>query len=360
MTSIQGGVDSKPIRMYEATPKAVASNIVFLAAWLAGTTGYFLSILATTFARCIQWFPFLRPESNSPPSASVPVRTFNRTPRPKPIMTRPSLSRENVERHVTFSLNARTSRDILPPLQPSTENMTCTTASFSSGDSTLCSSPLSDPGDLPPLKNLPLLSLDPQMPEQIQVKKRSMTANFPIKARNPFKFRRASTPAAPSPTPEIGEILPVCPSIDRPPASPVELGPGKPSLIRRLSMKGRRAYNVNTVTESPSSAPTSPRLSPSSFRNAANTSRRSASVDIPAQTSDCPAFAPPSPHQSPPRRTLFGGFTKRPRTVSPSQAPARTQPYGPPYNCPFPVPQPRRSSGTRRSTTSTQTSIPVN
>jgi hypothetical protein len=35
-------MDSEPIRMYEATPKAVASNIIFLAAWLAGTTGYFL------------------------------------------------------------------------------------------------------------------------------------------------------------------------------------------------------------------------------------------------------------------------------------------------------------------------------
>jgi len=38
----QGGVDSEPIRMYEATPKAVASNIIFLAAWLVGTIGSFL------------------------------------------------------------------------------------------------------------------------------------------------------------------------------------------------------------------------------------------------------------------------------------------------------------------------------
>ena len=38
----QGKVGSEPIRIYEDTPKAVASNIIFLAAWLAGTTGYFL------------------------------------------------------------------------------------------------------------------------------------------------------------------------------------------------------------------------------------------------------------------------------------------------------------------------------
>jgi hypothetical protein len=35
-------MDPEPIRMYEPTPKVVASNVVFLAAWLAGTTGYFL------------------------------------------------------------------------------------------------------------------------------------------------------------------------------------------------------------------------------------------------------------------------------------------------------------------------------
>ena len=42
MSLKQLGVNSEPIRVYEATPKAVASNIIFLAAWLAGTTGYFL------------------------------------------------------------------------------------------------------------------------------------------------------------------------------------------------------------------------------------------------------------------------------------------------------------------------------
>jgi len=288
-------------------------------------------------------------------------------------MTRPLLSRENVERHVSFSLDVRTNRDILQPQPPSSEPMTCTTSSFSSGDSTLCSSPLSDLGDLPPLKNLPPLLSDPQMPEQIQVKKRPMTANFPIKARNPFRFRRASTSSAPSTTPEIEENLPVSPPIDRCPTPP-DSRPRKPSLIRRLNMKGRRAYSVNIVTGcgfppyvyapdsskqpslAPSSAPTSPRLSPSSFRDTANASKRSASMDGPTQTPGSPVFTPPSPHQSS-RRTLFGSFT-RPRTVSPSPAPARTQPYGPPYNCPLPVPQPRRSSGTRRPATSTQTPIP--
>ena len=158
------------------------------------------------------------------------------------------LSRENMERHVSFSLNTGTG-DMPQPLPPSTENMTCTIASFSSGDSTLCSSPLSDLGDLPPLKNLPPLLLDPQTPEQIQVKRHPITANFPTKARNPFKFRRSSTSSAPSPTPQIGEILPVCPSIDRYPTPPVEPRPRKPSLISRLNMKGRRAYSVNAVTE---------------------------------------------------------------------------------------------------------------
>lgn len=38
----QEGVDSRPIRVYEATPQAMASNAIFLVAWLAGTTGYFL------------------------------------------------------------------------------------------------------------------------------------------------------------------------------------------------------------------------------------------------------------------------------------------------------------------------------
>ena len=134
----------------------------------------------------------------------------------------------------------------MPQSQP--PSMTRTTASFSSGDSTLCSSPLSDLGDLPPLKNLPPLLSDPQMPEQIQVKKRPMTANFPIKARNPFKFRRTSTSSAPSPTPEIEENFePLSSSIDRCSASP-DPGPRKSSLIRRLNMKGRRAYSVNMAT----------------------------------------------------------------------------------------------------------------
>lgn len=35
-------MDSEPIRKYKAAPKAVASNIILFAAWLAGTTGYFL------------------------------------------------------------------------------------------------------------------------------------------------------------------------------------------------------------------------------------------------------------------------------------------------------------------------------
>ena len=35
-------MDSKPIGIYEATPRAVASKSIFVAAWLAGTTGYFL------------------------------------------------------------------------------------------------------------------------------------------------------------------------------------------------------------------------------------------------------------------------------------------------------------------------------
>ena len=290
-----------------------------------------------------------------------------------PIMTRPLLSRENMERHVSFSLDVRTDRAILQSQPPSSEAMTCATASFSSGDSTLCSSPLSDLGDLPPLKNLPPLLSGPQMPEQIQAKGRPMTANFPIKARNPFKFRRTSTSSAPSPTPEIEENLPVSPFIDRCPTPPDNRS-RKPSLIRRLNMKGRRAHSINIVTgcgfppyvrapdlsdqpsSAPSSAPTSPRLSPSSFRDTANASKRSASVDIPTKTPGSPVFVPPSPHQSS-RRTLFGSFT-RPRTVSPSPAPARTQPYGPPYNCPLPVPQSRRSSGTRRPATNTQTPIP--
>lgn len=38
----QVGVDSEPIRIYKATPTVVASNAIFLVAWLAGTTGYFL------------------------------------------------------------------------------------------------------------------------------------------------------------------------------------------------------------------------------------------------------------------------------------------------------------------------------
>ena len=326
----------------------------------------------TTFAQCIRRLPF-GPEI-IPPPPPTPERTFHR---PKPTITRPSFSRENVERHVSFSLDAQTGRDMPQPLPPLAENMACTTASFSSGDSTLCPSPLSDLGDLPPLKNLPPLFFDPQMPEQILVKKRPVTANFPIKSRNPFKFRRASTSSAPSPTPETSEILPVYPSIDRSPTPPVEPGPGKPSLIRRLNMGGRRAYSVNAVTEcefpsyvlslfpsqqpasAPSSVPTTPRLSPSSFRIAASTSKRSASMDIPTHVSGSPVFVPLSPHQSSPRWSLFGSFARRPRTVSLSQPPARTQPYGPPYNCPLPVPQPRRSSGTRRPAISTQTSTPA-
>ena len=35
-------VDSEPIKKYEAAPKAMVSNIIFFAAWIAGTTGYFL------------------------------------------------------------------------------------------------------------------------------------------------------------------------------------------------------------------------------------------------------------------------------------------------------------------------------
>ena len=47
MASRQGGVDSEPNRIYEVAPKAVApravaSNIIFLAAWLAGTAACFL------------------------------------------------------------------------------------------------------------------------------------------------------------------------------------------------------------------------------------------------------------------------------------------------------------------------------
>ena len=200
-----------------------------------------------TFAQCIRWLPFPGPEIIPPsPSAIVPHRTFRRPPKPTP--TRPLLSRENPERHVSFSLDAPTGRGVTQPFPPSTESITCTTASFSSADSTLCSSPLSDLGDLPPLKNLPPLLFDPQTPEQIQARRRPMTANFPIKARNPFRFRRTSTSSAPSPTPEIGEILPVYPSIDSSPY-PLEPGPRKPSLIKRLNMKGRRAFSVNAVTE---------------------------------------------------------------------------------------------------------------
>ena len=199
-----------------------------------------------TFAQCIQWLPFLGLEIiPRSPSAIVPQRTFRHPPKP----TRPSLPRENTERHVSFSLDAPTGRGVTQPFPPSTESMTCATASFSSADSTLCSSPLSDLGDLPPLKNLPPLLFDPQTPEQIQVKRRPMTANFPIKARNPFRFRRTSTSSAPSPTPEIGEILPVYPSIDSSPTYPFEPGLRKPSLIKRLNMKGRRAFSVNAVTE---------------------------------------------------------------------------------------------------------------
>ena len=292
-------------------------------------------------------------------------------------MTRPLLSRENVERHVSFPLDSRTGRDIPQPHPPSTDNMTCTTASFSSGDSTLCSSPLSDLGDLPPLKNLPPLLLDPQTPDQIPTVKRPWSANFPSKTRNPFKFRRVSTSSAPSPTPEIGEILPVPTSIGQPLTSPTEPGPRKPSLLKRLNMKGRRAHSVSTITGceflsyfhslapfkqpylAPSSTPTSPMLSPLPPRDTPNRSKRSASMDVPTQTLGSPVFAPPSPHQSSPRRILFGSFTRGSRTMSPPPAPARTQPYGPPYNCPLPIPQPRRSSGTRRPTTNTQTSAPL-
>lgn len=354
--ALRQGADSRPIRVYEATPQVVASNIVFLVAWLAGTTGYFLSILVTTFTQCIRWLPFV-PESSPTPLANVAEQTPRRPLRPKPIITRPLLSRENVERHVSFSLDSRTSRDVQQSLLPG-ENMTCTTASFSSGDLTLCSSPLSDLGDLPPLKNLPPLLLDPQTPEQIQVKKRPMTANFSIKARNPFKIRRTSTSSTPSPTPVVAEILPVCSLTDQPPIFPAEQSPRKPSLIKRLSMKGRRAYSVSAMTESPSSAPTSPRPSSSSFRNPVNTSQRVAPTDIPTRTPSSPAVSTPSPHQGS-RRSLFNSLTGRPRTVSLSAAPQRTQPYGPPYYCPLPIPQPRRSSATRRSTTSTQTSIPT-
>lgn len=201
-----------------------------------------------TFVQCIRWIPFFTPETTLPPT-SVPERTPHCSPRPKPMTTRPLLSHENVERHVSFSLDARTDRDMQQPLPPSTESMTCTTASFSSGDSTLCSSPLSDLGDLPPLKNLPPMLLDSQTPEQTQAKKRSIAANFPIKARNPFKFRRTSTSSAPSPTPEITEILPVHPPIDRSSTPPVEPDSRQPSLIRRLNMKGRRAYSVTSVIE---------------------------------------------------------------------------------------------------------------
>lgn len=349
-------MDPRAIRIYEATPQAVASKIVFIVAWLAGTTGYFLSILATTFAQCIRWLPFT-PENYPPLPPSVTERAAHRPLRLKPVMTRPLLSRENVERHVSFSVDTRTSRDTQQALSPG-DNMTCTTASFSSGDSTLCSSPLSDLGDLPPLKNLPLLLLDSQMPEQIQVKKRPMTANFPIKARNPFRFRRTSTSST-SPAPTIGEILPACPLIDRSTISPAEQPSRKPSLIKRLNMKGRRACSVGAVTELPSSAPSSPGLSPSSFRDQKNASKRSASVDIPTPVPGSPVLVPPSPHQGSPRRTLFNGFTKRPRTASLSAAPARTQPYGPPYYCPLPIPQPRRSSGTRKLATGTQTSTPT-
>ncbi|KAF9786886.1 hypothetical protein BJ322DRAFT_683086 [Thelephora terrestris] len=347
-------MDSKPIKIYEATPRAVASNVVFLVAWLAGTTGYFLSILATTLAQCIRWLPF-GTDDNPFSFAYVNERNFNRPPRPKPDITRPLIIRENVERHVSFSHDSRTGRNMQQPLPPG-DNMTCTTASFSSGNSTLSSSPLSVLGDLPPLKNLPPLLLDPQileMPERIQVK-RPTTANFALKARNPFKFRRTSTSS--SPIPIIGEIPSVCPLIDRVATSPTEQGSKKPSLIKRLNMKGRRACSVGMMTKPPSSAPTSPRPSPSSFRNPANASKRSASVDIPSQILNSPAFVLPSLQQGSPRRSLFSSFTKRSRAVSLSAAPARTQPYGPPYNCPFPIPQPRRSSGTRPpTTTSTQT-----
>ena len=55
MASRQGRVSSEPIKMYEPTPKAAASNIVFLVAWLAGTTCYFLvreSLSATIGVMC--------------------------------------------------------------------------------------------------------------------------------------------------------------------------------------------------------------------------------------------------------------------------------------------------------------------
>lgn len=196
-----------------------------------------------TVVQCIRWLSLW---SGSNPSGSINVtnRTPRRPPRPKPIITRPLLSRENFERHVSFSLETRTGHDVQ---QPPSENTSYTTASFSSEDSTSCSSPLEDLSDFPPLKNLPPLLLDPQMPEQIQAKKRPVAANFPIKARNPFKFRRASTSSAPSPAPAISEVLPECSSIDRPPASPVEPASRKPSLIKRLSMKGRRACSVNAA-----------------------------------------------------------------------------------------------------------------
>lgn len=338
-------MDSEPIRTGEAAPRAVTSHIIFLVAWLAGTTGYFLSILVTTFAQCIRWLP-LRRENNPSPSVDITGRTSRRSP----IITRPLLSRENIERHVSSPPNSQTCRGVQQSHLPS-ESMACTTASFSSGDSTLCS-PLSDLGDLPPLKNLPPLLLDPQTTDKVQVKKRPMTANFPIKAKNPFKFRRTSTSSAPSPTLAIGEILPVCPSIDQSTTSAVELSSRKPSLIKRLSIKGRRGY----ATDCPSSAPNSPRQMTWSFRNAAATSKRSASVDIPSQIPDSPVFPSASSHQDSPRRTLFNGFTKRSRTASLSATPARTQPYGPPYNCPLPIPQPRRSGGARRPTTSTKAS----
>ena len=176
------------------------------------------------------------------------IRTSHRLPRPAPIVSHPLLPRENVERHVSFSFDPRTGRGIQQPL-PAADSMTCTATSVSSEESTLCSSPLSDLGDLPPLKNLPPLLLDPQAPEQIQAKKRPMTANFPIKAKNPFKFHRTSTLSTPSPNPMIGEILPVCPLADRPPTFRVELRFRKPSLIKRLNVKGRRPCSVNAVIE---------------------------------------------------------------------------------------------------------------
>jgi len=364
---------------FHDVPRNIAttsSTVVFLAAWLIGTTGLLLSTLSVV----LQWvlpqmptepvsFPSRRPIPHTRPSVGVHL------PHPKSVLISndPSApqSRSNFNRHVSFSLGSNAKQSIIISQQrtimslPNIESHSSPSASpvHSAESATLVASPSprSCSVDLPPLEDMP----PPPFESNVQIESipsRCSPVPSGASSLNPFKSRKqSSSTSSPkfttSSQPDNASLS--SSSSDRPINLPriSELGEQRRiSFMDRFSMKGRRSSNASRMPQSTSSAPTTPHVSTMPFTAPKRSSHR-ATASVSAIDISSPAFSNPVSGQS--RRSLstFIGLNIGSRTSpTPSPQPLRTQPYGPPYNCP--LPQPTSGSATHRKTSSMSNVVP--